>query len=144
MLSVVTLLDLLKVKKNYDPSIPDIKADREQIIQAVLNLIRNAVQAIGEDGQITLKTRILRQFTIQHKLNRHVIEIDIIDTGPGIPPEIEAGAFYPIITGRPEGTGLGLTIAQQLIQSHGGLINYERKDENTRFSILLPVEQVDV
>ena len=130
----------LKIEKNYDPSIPYIHADREQIIQAVLNLIRNAVQAIGDDGQITLKTRILRQVTIQHKLNRHVIELDIIDNGPGIPPEIEAGAFYPMITGRPEGTGLGLSIAQQLIQAHGGLINYERKDNNTYFSILLPLE----
>ena len=134
----------LKIKKNYDPSIPYIKADREQIIQAVLNLIRNAVQAIDEKkGVITLKTRIRRQVTIQHKLNRHVIEVDIIDNGPGIPPEIEAGAFYPMITGRPEGTGLGLSIAQQLIQSHGGLINYDRKDDNTHFTILLPMEKCD-
>ena len=133
----------LNIKKNYDPSIPYIKADREQIIQAVLNLIRNAVQAIDEEGAITLKTRIQRQVTIQHRLNRHIIEVDIIDDGPGIPPEIESGAFYPMITGRAEGTGLGLSIAQQLIQSHGGLINYERKDNNTCFTILLPMEQCD-
>lgn len=131
----------LKFNKKYDPSIPYFKADREQIIQAVLNLLRNAVQAIDDDGLITIRTRIKRQVTIQHRLNRHVIEIDIIDDGPGIPPEIEAGAFYPMITGRAEGTGLGLSIAQQLIQSHGGLINYERKDNNTYFTILLPMEQ---
>ena len=134
----------LRIEKDYDPSIPCINADREQIIQAILNLIRNAVQAIDEkEGVITLRTRIQRQVTIQHKLNRHIIELDIIDNGPGIPPEIEAGAFYPMITGRPEGTGLGLSIAQQLIQSHGGLINYERKEENTYFTVLLPMEQTN-
>ena len=132
----------LNIEKDYDPSIPDIKADREQVIQAILNLIRNAIQAIDKThGMITLKTRIQRQVTIQHKLNRHVIELDIIDNGPGIPPEIEAGAFYPMITGRPEGTGLGLSIAQQLIQSHGGLISYERKDDKTYFTVLLPTEE---
>ena len=133
----------LNFKKDYDPSIPDIKADREQIIQAVLNLIRNAVQAIGDEGTITLKTRIKRQVTIQNKLNRHIIEIDIIDDGPGVPPEIETGVFYPLVTVRAEGTGLGLSIAQQLIQSHGGLINYERRESNTYFSILLPIEECD-
>jgi two-component system, NtrC family, nitrogen regulation sensor histidine kinase GlnL len=130
----------LKFVKDYDPSIPYIKADREQIIQAVLNLIRNAVQAIGDDGTITLRTRIQRQVTILHKLNRHIIEVDIIDDGPGVPAEIESGVFYPLVTGRAEGTGLGLSIAQQLIQSHGGLINYERKESDTYFSILLPME----
>ena len=128
-------------QKDYDPSIPAIKADREQIIQAVLNLIRNAVQAIDDNGTITLRTRIQRQVTIQHRLNRHIIEIDIIDDGPGVPPEIESGVFYPLVTGRAEGSGLGLSIAQQLIQSHGGLINYERRENNTYFSILLPMEQ---
>lgn len=133
----------LNIKRDYDPSIPDINADREQIIQAILNLLSNALQAIDEDGEITLVTRIQRQVTIQHQLNRHIIVLDIIDDGPGIPPEIESGAFYPMVTGRAEGTGLGLSIAQQIIQSHGGLINYERKENKTYFSILLPVEQCD-
>ncbi len=130
----------INISKDYDPSIPDVAGDREQIIQAVLNLIRNAVQAIDENGTITLKTRIRRQVTIQNKLNRHVIEVEIIDDGPGIPPEIEAGAFYPMITGRAEGTGLGLSIAQQIIQSHGGLISYEREYDETYFTILLPMD----
>ena len=133
----------LNIIKDYDPSIPDVTADREQIIQAVLNLIRNAVQAINEDGTITLKTRIQRHVTIQHKLYRYIVELNIIDDGPGVPEEIESGVFYPLVTGRAEGTGLGLSIAQQLIQSHGGLINYERKENNTCFSILLPVESND-
>lgn len=131
----------INIEKDYDPSIPDINADRAQIIQAVLNLIRNAVQAIDDKGSIKVKTRIQRQITIQNRLNRHVIELDIIDSGPGVPAEIEAGVFYPLVTGRAEGTGLGLSIAQQLIQSHGGLINYERKDSHSYFSILLPIEQ---
>jgi two-component system, NtrC family, nitrogen regulation sensor histidine kinase GlnL len=133
----------LNFNKDYDPSIPEVNADREQIIQAVLNLIYNAVQAIDDEGIITLRTRIQRQVTIQHRLNRHIIKLEIIDDGPGVPPEIEAGAFYPMITGRAEGTGLGLSIAQQLIQAHGGLINYERQGSNTCFSILLPMEQCD-
>lgn len=133
----------VNIIKDYDPSLPDIKADREQIIQAVLNLIRNAVQAVGDHGSITLKTRISRSVTIQNKLYRYVLELNIIDDGPGVPEEIESGVFYPLITGRAEGTGLGLSIAQQLIQSHGGLINYERKEDNSYFTILLPMEYDD-
>ena len=131
----------LHIEKDYDPSIPTINADREQLIQAVLNLLRNAVQATTNDERILLKTRIQRQITIQNKLNKLAIQLDIIDNGPGIPTEIESGAFYPMVTGHAEGTGLGLSIAQQLIQSHGGIINYERKENNTYFSILLPVER---
>lgn len=129
----------LNIIKDYDPSIPDITADREQLIQAVLNLMRNAIQAISDDGIITLKTRIKRNLTIQNKLSRCSIQLDVIDDGPGVPAGIESGVFYPLVTGRAEGTGIGLSIAQQLIQSHGGLINYERKEHNTFFSILLPV-----
>ena len=131
----------LHIEKDYDPSIPTINADREQLIQAVLNLLRNAVQATTNDERILLKTRIKRQITIQNKLNKLAIQLDIIDNGPGIPAEIESGAFYPMVTGHAEGTGLGLSIAQQLIQSHGGIINYERKENNTYFSILFPIEQ---
>ena len=131
----------LHIEKDYDPSIPTINADREQLIQAVLNLLRNAVQATTNDERILLKTRIQRQITIQNKLNKLAIQLDIIDNGPGIPTEIESGAFYPMVTGHAEGIGLGLSIAQQLIQSHGGIINYERKEDNTYFTILLPVER---
>ena len=130
----------LNIKKDYDPSIPTIYADREQLIQAVLNLLRNAVQATTKDENILLRTRIQRQMTIQNKLNRLAVQLDIIDNGPGIPSEIESGVFYPMVTGHAEGTGLGLPIAQQLVQSHGGTINYERKENDTRFSILLPIE----
>ena len=131
----------INIEKDYDPSIPTINADREQLIQAVLNLLRNAVQATTDDERILLKTRIQRQITIQNKLNKLAIQLDVIDNGPGIPAEIESGAFYPMVTGHAEGTGLGLSIAQQLIQSHGGAINYERKENNTYFSILFPIDR---
>lgn len=128
-------------KRDYDPSLPDIKADREQLIQVFLNVMRNALQATECKGQIGLQTRIIRQFTIRQNIHRLVVRIDIIDDGPGIPAGIEKNVFYPMITGRPEGTGLGLSIAQSLINLHGGLINYERKDDKTIFSVYLPVSE---
>ena len=128
-------------KRDYDPSLPDIKADREQLIQVFLNVMRNALQATECKGQIGLQTRIIRQFTIRQSIHRLVARIDIIDDGPGIPAGIEKNVFYPMISGRPEGTGLGLSIAQSLINLHGGLINYERKDDKTIFSIYLPVSE---
>ena len=131
----------LNITKDYDPSIPNIYVDREQTIQAVLNLLRNAVQATKDKDTISIKTRVLRQVTIQNKLNRLAIQLDIIDDGPGIPSEIETGAFFPMVTGNAEGTGLGLSIAQQLVQSQGGAINYERKNKNTYFTILLPIRK---
>ncbi|MEM7027630.1 MAG: nitrogen regulation protein NR(II) [Pseudomonadota bacterium] len=130
----------VKISKNYDPSIPAILADKEQLIQAALNLIRNAIQAIAENGSIELRTRVRRKVTINNQLNRHVVVLEIIDDGPGIPKDIEESAFYPMITGRAEGSGLGLTIAQQLVQSHNGMISYERENDKTYFTILLPVE----
>ena len=130
-----------KIIRDYDPSLPPLQVDRGQIIQAVLNVMRNAVQATGDNGNIWIRSRILRQITLHKRIHRHAVRVDIIDDGPGIPPEIENGIFYPMITGRPEGTGLGLSIAQSLINAHGGLIDYERADERTIFSIYLPTEQ---
>jgi len=130
-----------RIIRDYDPSLPNLQVDRGQVIQAVLNVMRNAVQATGDNGNIWIRSRILRQVTLHKRINRHAVRVDIIDDGPGIPPEIENGIFYPMITGRPEGTGLGLSIAQSLINAHGGLIEYERTDERTIFSIYLPTEQ---
>ena len=129
------------ITRDYDPSLPTLMADRGQVIQAILNVMRNAVQATGEKGSIAIRSRILRQVTLHKKIHRLVVRVDIIDDGPGIPPEIEKGIFYPMITGRPEGTGLGLSIAQSLINAHGGLIEYERIDDKTVFSIFLPTGQ---
>lgn len=128
------------VGREYDPSLPEITADREKLIQAALNIVRNAWQAVGPSGEITLRTRPCRMYTIGQKLHKLVARVEVIDNGPGIPPEIGAGAFYPLITGRADGTGLGLSIAQSLVHEHGGLIEYERRDGKTVFSISIPLE----
>lgn len=128
------------VEREYDPSLPEIQADREKLIQAVLNVVRNAWQAVGAEGEVTLLTRPCRLFTIGQKVHKLVLCTEVIDNGPGIPPEIGTGAFYPMITGRAEGTGLGLSIAQSLVHEHGGIIEYERRDGKTVFSISIPLE----
>ena len=130
----------LSIQKDYDPSLPDIYVDQEKIIQALLNVLRNAIQAAGKDGNILIRTRAVRKFTIRQKLHKLVVRIDIIDDGPGVPDEIADSFFYPMITSRAEGTGLGLSIAQSLINLNEGMIQYDRKDEQTCFSIYLPVE----
>ena len=127
--------------RDYDPSLPTLVVDSNQIIQAVLNVMKNALEAAGPDGNIWIRSRILRMVTLHKRIHKLVVRLDIIDDGPGIPVEIENGIFYPMITGRPEGTGLGLTIAQSLINKHGGIIEHERSDEKTIFSIYLPTEQ---
>lgn len=125
---------------DYDPSIPDLKADKNQLIQAVLNIVQNAVQAMQQGGKITMKTRIQRHMTIGRKRYKLSAKIDISDNGPGISDELMSQIFYPMITGRAEGTGLGLSIAQSLINQHNGLIECESAPKNTTFSIYLPLE----
>lgn len=127
--------------KDYDPSLPELYADREQLIQAMINILRNAVQAIPDHGNIIVQTRIQYQANIVDKTWNLALKISIQDNGPGIPPEIKDSLFFPMITGRAEGTGLGLSIAQSLIQNHGGLIEYQRKNNLTEFSILLPLDK---
>lgn len=129
----------LQVDRDYDPSLPDLEADREQLIQALLNILRNAVQAIDENGHIWINTRIKRKCTIRQELYKLGVQIEVIDDGPGVPEEIETGIFYPMVTGRAEGTGLGLSISQSLIQAHGGIIEHERRNNRTIFRILLPI-----
>lgn len=124
---------------DYDPSIPDLFADKNQLIQALLNIVRNAVQAIANQGEIIIRTRIQRHMTIGRKRHKLAVKIDIIDNGPGITPELMGRIFYPMITGRAEGTGLGLSIAQSLINQHNGLIECESEPGHTVFSIFLPL-----
>lgn len=130
----------LKVKHDYDPSIPEIQADKDQLIQAILNIARNAAQAMEGKGEIVIKTRIHRQMTIGRKRYKLAVKIDIIDYGPGIDADMLSQIFYPMITGRAEGTGLGLSIAQSLINQHNGLIECNSEPGHTVFSIFLPVE----
>ena len=131
----------LRIKTDYDPSLPEFQADREQLIQAFLNISRNAMQILGEDGQITFRTGVDRQFTIHHKRHRLVLRVEIEDNGPGIPADLLENIFYPLVTGRPEGTGLGLAISQDIITSHGGLIECESRPGQTKFKTHLPLEQ---
>ncbi len=129
----------VRVEKDYDPSIPDLEADPELLIQAVLNVARNAVEALDGHGCVTLRTRIHRQFTIGQRNHRLVARIDVADDGPGVPEALIERVFHPLVTGRSEGTGLGLSIAQSLVNQHGGLIECESRPGRTVFSILLPV-----
>jgi two-component system, NtrC family, nitrogen regulation sensor histidine kinase GlnL len=129
----------LEIVCDYDPSIPDIHADRDLLIQAVLNIVKNAVQAVAGNGKIVLKSRIQRNVTIGRQHHKLAVKIDVIDNGPGINPDIMERIFYPMITSRAEGTGLGLSIAQSLINQHNGLIECESVPGNTVFSIILPI-----
>ena len=136
----------ITLARDYDPSLPDVLIDREQMIQAVLNIVRNAMQAIGGQnelrlGRITLRSRAMRQFTIGHTRHRLVARVEIIDNGPGIAPELQDTLFYPMVSGRPDGTGLGLAITQNIISQHQGLIECESHPGHTTFSIFLPLEQ---
>ncbi len=129
----------ISLESDYDPSIPELFADKNQLIQALLNIVRNAIQAIQTTGRIIIKTRIQRHMTIGRQRYKLTVKIDIIDNGPGIKPELMGQIFYPMITGRAEGTGLGLSIAQSLINQHNGLIECESEPGHTVFSIYLPL-----
>ncbi len=146
---VCTLVDVecegqIHFVKDYDPSIPEYIGDTEQLIQANLNIIRNAMQALQEshtpDACITLKTRAKRQVTLGSERHRLVCCLDIIDNGPGIPAEMLNNVFYPMISGRAEGSGLGLSIAQSIVNQHHGLIECSSEPGRTRFSLYIPLE----
>ena len=128
------------VRRDYDTSLPELIGDREKLIQAVLNIARNAVQAMQGQGQITLRTRAERQVTLAKKRYRVAIKIQIIDNGPGIPAEIRERIFYPLVSGREGGSGLGLTLAQTFITQHHGMIECESGPGHTCFTIMLPIE----
>ncbi len=131
-----------KFHRDYDPSIPEIKVDRGQLIQAFLNIALNAVQALEGNGEITFKTRIDRQITIGKIMHPLVVQIDIIDNGSGISPEVSETIFLPMVTDKADGSGLGLPIAQEIISRHGGIIKSESSASGTTFSTILPLEQV--
>lgn len=130
----------IQLERDYDPSIPEFPADAEQLTQAVLNITRNAVQALNQEGSIEFRTRIERQFTIAQKRHRLVVRAEIEDSGPGIPEELRDHIFYPMVTGKPSGTGLGLSIAQDIVAQHGGSIECSSLPGKTIFRIYLPLE----
>jgi two-component system nitrogen regulation sensor histidine kinase GlnL len=131
----------LKFMRDYDPSLPELELDRDQMVQALLNIARNAREALGERGSITYRSRVLRQFTIGQQRHRLVASIDIVDDGPGIPPELQPRIFAPLVSGKAGGTGLGLSIAQELVNRHGGLIECLSAPGQTIFSVILPLEE---
>ena len=133
----------IRIARDYDPSIPEVEGDKERLIQAMLNIVRNAMQALmgepGPDSVITLRTRTFRQFTIGTHCHRLVCRIDITDNGPGIAKEIRETIFLPMVSGHADGTGLGLSIAQSIINHHHGLIECSSEPGNTTFSIFIPL-----
>ncbi|RVU29199.1 nitrogen regulation protein NR(II) [Neptunomonas marina] len=135
------------IERDYDPSIPELLGDNEQLIQAVLNVVRNAVQAMLENDipapVLKLRTRTRRQVTLSAESHRLVCCIEIIDNGPGIPEEMVKNIFFPMISGRAEGTGLGLSIAQSIISQHHGLIECHSEPGHTCFTLLIPLERND-
>ena len=133
----------VKVKRDYDTSLPDITGDREQLIQAILNVVRNAAQAMKGNGEIVCRTRALRQVTLAKKRYRLALELQIIDNGPGIPADIRDRIFYPLVSGREGGTGLGLALAQSFVQQHHGSIDVESMPGCTCFTLRLPLQNGD-
>ncbi|MDM7942553.1 MAG: nitrogen regulation protein NR(II) [Hydrogenophaga sp.] len=134
----------LRVVRDYDASIPEFRGDREQLIQAVLNIAHNAAQALAEriaagDAQIVFKTRVGRQVTFGKQRYRLALELHVIDNGPGVPDSIKDRIFFPLVSGREGGSGLGLTLAQTFVQQHHGLIECESESGYTDFKILIPL-----
>jgi two-component system, NtrC family, nitrogen regulation sensor histidine kinase GlnL len=127
----------VEIERDYDPSLPELLGDREQLIQAVLNIARNAAQAGGEN--VLFRTRAVRQATIMRQRYRLALELQVLDDGPGVPEEIRDRIFNPLVSGREGGTGLGLSLAQTFVQYHQGVIEFESRPGRTIFRILLPL-----
>ncbi|PFH13162.1 MULTISPECIES: nitrogen regulation protein NR(II) [Burkholderia] len=135
----------LTIERDYDVSVPDLRGDKEQLIQALLNIVRNAAQALREriaqgDAKIELRTRVARKVTIAKRLYKLALDLHVVDNGPGIPEEIRDRIFYPLVSGRDDGSGLGLTLAQTFVQQHDGMIEVESRPGRTEFQILLPLD----
>ena len=138
------------IYRDYDPSIPDLLGDEDSLIQVFLNIVRNAVQALTQVNydhlfidsrrQIHIVTRIIRHFTIGREHHKLVCRIDIADNGPGIPDDIREQIFVPMVSGHAENSGLGLAIAQSIVNKHQGLINCTSEPGNTCFSVYLPLD----
>ncbi|NJM33244.1 MAG: PAS domain-containing sensor histidine kinase [Limnobacter sp.] len=136
----------LQVRRDYDVSIPEFMGDFEQLIQALLNVVRNAAQALDElvqqhEARITMRTRVVRRLTLNRHQYRLALELQITDNGPGIPVDIQERIFSPLVSGRENGSGLGLTLAQTFVQQHGGVIECQSQPGHTCFTMVLPLEQ---
>ena len=134
------------IERDYDPSLPALPLDRNLIMQAMLNLGRNALQALAQNasgkGRIVLRTRALTNVNIGARRHRVVASVQFEDNGPGVPDHLRETLFYPLVTGRADGTGLGLAVAQDLASRHDGLIEFDSRPGLTLFTILLPLHVV--
>jgi two-component system nitrogen regulation sensor histidine kinase GlnL len=134
----------LTIERDYDVSVPELRGDKEQLIQTILNIVRNAAEALKEriasgDARIDVRTRIARNVTISKQLHKLALDLHIVDNGPGIPETIRDRIFYPLVSGREDGSGLGLTLAQTFVHQHEGLIECDSRPGRTEFQILLPL-----
>lgn len=147
MLITTDLPREVSVVRDYDPSLPAVSCDREQLVQVFFNLMGNAAAALtagghgGEPGRITLRSRAQRRFTIGGIQHRLVVRIDVIDNGAGIAAELLPHIFHPMVSARAGGTGLGLPIAQDLLELNGGLLECNSRPGHTAFSVFLPLTE---
>ncbi len=132
--------DGVALVRDYDPSLPPLNVDRSQMIQAFLNLARNALEAVGSSGRLVFRTRALSNYNLGGEQHRLVLSAEVEDSGPGIPDDLKETIFYPLVTGRTTGTGLGLTIAQDLVSRNGGVIEFTSQPGRTVFHMRLPVQ----
>jgi two-component system nitrogen regulation sensor histidine kinase GlnL len=131
----------ISIERDYDPSLPNAQFDRNEIIQALLNVARNALQAVtAPGGRVLLRTRVLTNVNIGTVRHRLLANVQVEDNGHGVPPELQRSVFYPLVTSRPTGTGLGLAVAQDLVARHRGIVEFESRPGHTVFSLLLPLE----
>ncbi|MBL8510947.1 MAG: nitrogen regulation protein NR(II) [Betaproteobacteria bacterium] len=134
--------DGIRICRDYDTSLPELSGDKEQLIQAFLNIARNAAQALEGRGEIRLITRIARQITLARQRYRHALVIHIVDNGPGVPESLADKIFYPLVSGREGGTGVGLSLAQHYISLHQGIIEFTSHPGETRFTVYLPLQEI--
>ena len=131
----------LTIVRDYDAGLPAIPLDRDQMVQALLNVVQNAVAALDGQGRIVLRSRAEMNFTIGDIRHPVVVSLEVEDDGPGIPDDLRDSVFFPLVTGRPDGTGLGLPLAQELISRHGGLIEFESRPGRTVFQVHIPMRE---
>ncbi|OGS92500.1 MAG: PAS domain-containing sensor histidine kinase [Gallionellales bacterium GWA2_59_43] len=131
--------EALKIRRDYDISLPPLIGDKEQLIQVMLNIVRNAAQAMQGSGTIILRTRIARQVTLMKRRHKLAVMVQIVDNGPGIPPELRDKIFYPLVSGHADGHGLGLTLAQDFVSQHNGTIEFDSEPGRTCFTVMLPL-----
>ena len=133
------------ILRDYDASMPEFRADPSRLMQALLNIVRNAAQMLTQpvatrSPHITIKTRIARQVILRHTQHRRAAVVSVTDNGPGVPENLRDRIFHPLVTGRDGGTGLGLSLAQDFVQQHSGVIEFDSKPGHTEFRLMLPME----